>query len=177
MNMELPRVTEILKSAGLIDVTWLTDEGRERGSFVHLACQYLDEGTLDEETVDPAIRGYLEAYKAWRQQWPIPGWTWIECGHQDPMGLYRGTQDRILAQRPRLVLDIKTGCPVPATALQMAAYVNMLPDPYSYQRLALHLKPDGTFVVKEYPRENYAADLRVFMAAVQLYYWKGEHHV
>jgi len=174
---ELPRVTDILKEAGLIDVSWLTPEGRDRGSYVHQACQFYDEGDLDESTVDSAIAGYLDGYKKFRRESSIESWDWIECPQQDPRGLYRGTPDRIIDVRPRAVWDPKTGSPVPCTALQLAAYVNMLPDPYSYRRFALYLKPNGTYTVVEFPREQYAHDLSIFMAALNIYYWRQEHHV
>ena len=40
----LPSVTEILRSVGLIDATWYTEEARQRGTAVHLACEYWDSG-------------------------------------------------------------------------------------------------------------------------------------
>jgi hypothetical protein len=48
----LPSVTTILKSVGLIDASFYTIEGRERGSAVHLACEYFDQGDLDEDTLE-----------------------------------------------------------------------------------------------------------------------------
>lgn len=174
---QLPRVTEILKAAGLIDTQWLTDAGRDRGTYVHQACQFYDEGDLDESTLDPAIAGYVLAYKVFRDDSPIGDWDWVECPMHDPLGLYRGTEDRIVERRPRQLWDIKTGCQVPSTALQLAAYVNMLDDPYSYRRFAVYLKPTGQYKVVEYPRENYARDLRVFMSALNLYQWRQENHV
>ena len=177
VQLELPRVTEILKAAGLIDTKWLTEHGRDRGSAVHAATQYYDEHDLDEASLDPQIAGYVAAYRKWRQESPVDEWEWIECPQQDPLGLYRGTLDRILSRRPRELWDIKSGCPVPCTALQMAAYVNMLPDPYSYRRFAVYLKPDGTYHVREYLRTHYARDLRIFMSALNIYQWRKEHHV
>ena len=36
-------VTQILKTCGLIDDTWYTEKGRQRGQAVHLATQLYDE--------------------------------------------------------------------------------------------------------------------------------------
>jgi hypothetical protein len=176
-QLELPRVTDILKDAGLIDTTWLTEHGRDRGSAIHLGCQFYDEHDLDEGSIDPNIVGYVEAYKKFRAESPVAEWHWIECPHQDPLGLYQGTPDRIVDVRPKAIYDVKTGCPVPATALQLAAYVNMLPDPYSYRRFAVYLKANGTYQVREYPREEYASDLRIFMSALNIYSWRKANHV
>jgi hypothetical protein len=138
MNLQLPRVTEVLVGAGLIDTTFMTEAGRERGTAVHLACQYLDENDLDMDSVDPALVGYLDAYRDFRQQVAMDG-SWIEMPQQDPKGLYRGTPDRILVDRPRCIYDLKSGAPQPSTALQLAAYVHMMPDEYSYGRYAVYL--------------------------------------
>ena len=169
----LPRVTEVLKGAGLIDTQWFTEEGAARGTAVHTACQYLDEGDLDLTTLDPRIEGYVRAYDAWRRDsGVIVGADWIECPQQDPRGLYRGTPDRILTTRPRKLIDLKTGSYQAWVALQLAAYVNMLPDPYSYSRYALYLSPDGRYSVKEFPKGEYSTDLSAFLSALNLYNWK-----
>ena len=178
--MTLPRVTEILQGAGLIDTTWFTDEGCLRGTAVHAACHYLDEGDLDEDSLDPALRGYVEAYKKyWQDIGPLGNgvgnphkWEWIECPKQDPLGLYRGTPDRIAVVRPRELWDIKTGGALRWHPIQLAAYVNMLDDPYAYRRFGVYLKADGSYSVHEYPRTDYQRDLAVFMAALTLYNWR-----
>lgn len=172
---QLPRVTKILADAGLVDTTWFTAEGCERGQMVHLACQYLDEGDLDEDSLDPALMGYVEAYKSFRAQQGACEWEWIECPRQDPMGLYRGTPDRIVIVRPRSLWDLKGGAPLRWHAIQTAAYVNMLPDPYSYRRFGLYLKPNGQYSVREYPRADYQRDLNVFMSALTLHNWRDHH--
>lgn len=172
VNHNLPRVTGILKDAGLIDTSWFTEAGSNRGTAVHLACQYLDEGDLDVSSLDPQLEGYVLAYDQWRQDSGFKGAEWIECPQQDPRGLYRGTPDRILTTRPRCVWDIKTGAYQRWVSLQLAAYVNCLEDPYSYDRRALYLSPNGTYAVKEFPKTEYAADLAVFLSALNVANWK-----
>lgn len=172
VNTDLPRVTWILQEAGLIDTTWYTEEACNRGTLVHLACQYLDEEALDWDTVDPSIEGYVRAYGKWRHDSGNRAAQWIECPMQDPKGLYRGTADRILADRPRAILDVKTGPRQKWIALQLAAYVNMMDDPYSYRRFSLHLRQDGTYDVVEYPRAEYSRDLVVFMSALNIANWR-----
>ena len=169
----LPRVTEILKSAGLIDTAFMTEDGRERGSMVHLACQYMDEGDLDPESVDETLAGYLEAYRDFRQQQGDKA-MWIELPLQDPKGLYRGTTDRVLTDRPRALYEIKTSVSCPWARYQTAAYVAMLPDPFSYSRYGVFLKPNGKYSIREYPKTEYVKDLNVFMAALAIFYAKQE---
>ena len=167
----LPSVTQILQAAGIIDTQWFTDEARDRGTAVHAACEYYDQGELDESSVDPAIAGYLDAYKSW-QALNGRDCTWIERSVSDQRKLYAGTPDRILTTQPRAVVDIKTGQPQDWHRLQLAAYVNCLHDPFSYQRIGLYLRSDGEFSVVKYELKNYTNDLAVFMAAVKIYYWK-----
>jgi hypothetical protein len=139
---------------------------------VHLACQYYDEGDLDFDSLDPELEGYVSAYAAWRQESGLSGSEWIECPMTDPRGLYRGTSDRIFTARPRSLWDIKTGAFQAWIALQTAAYVNMLPDPYSYSRFSVHLSPDGAYSVREFPKADYAQDLAVFLSALNIVNYK-----
>lgn len=176
MGTNLPRVTEILKSTGLIDTTFFTEAGRERGTAVHLACQYLDENDLDLDSLDPALWGYVDAYRDFRQQVAMDG-AWIEMPQTDPRGLYRGTPDRVLVARPRAIWDIKTGPPMRWHALQLSAYVNMLEDPYGYGRFGVYLKHDGKYSIKEYQKNEYQRDLNVFLSALNIYTWKHQNNL
>jgi len=175
VNTNLPRVTEVLKDAGIVDTRWFTQAVRDRGTAVHAACHYHDEGDLDEASVDPVIAPYLEAYCKFQADHGAVQWEWIECPQQDPLGRYRGTPDRILQARPRQLWDIKSGCHFPWHAIQTAAYVNMLPDPYSYRRFGLYLKKDATYQVREFPREEFARDLGVFNAALTVTEWRTHY--
>lgn len=162
----LPSVTQVLADAGLIDTTWYREGGAQRGKAVHLACQYLDEGDLDEATVDPAIIGYLEAYKRFKKECSIkPEWIEIPLGN----GLYAGTPDRVMKTRPRVIWDLKTSTLQPFHKWQLAAYVHLLEDPFSYSRCGLYLSDSGRYTIKEFPKSEYLADLNVFLAALVIY--------
>ncbi len=171
----LPRVTQILRDVGLIDTSFMTDAGRERGTAVHQCCEFWDQNDLDMDSVDPAIIGYLDSYREFRLQQPMQG-AWIELPMQDKAGLYRGTSDRVLVDRPRAVFDIKTGPYQAWHCLQLSAYVNMLPDPYSYNRIGVYLKANGKYSIKEFPKAEYARDLAVFMSCLNIYNWKEGHN-
>ena len=64
----VPSVTQVLTLAGIHDVSHVPLHYLERaagiGSAVHQACEYLDEGKLDLESVDSLIVGYVLAYRA-----------------------------------------------------------------------------------------------------------------
>jgi hypothetical protein len=167
----LPSVTAILQKAGLIDPTWYTEESRQRGGALHLAAEYFDRGTLVFDDLDPQIACYLRGFIQFRRNGhPLTANEWIETPLKDPLGLYAGTPDRILINRPRSIWDLKSGDYKPADKWQLASYTNMLEEPKSYRRFCLYLRPNGTYRVREFPQQEYAEDLNVFFAALTIYY-------
>lgn len=167
----LPSVTGILKAVGIIDTAFYTEEGRERGSAVHLACEFLDQGDLDESTIDLQIAGYVEAYKKFKSD---TGWEfdWIEAPVSDKAHTYAGTPDRILVSRPRRIIDLKTGPFQKWHAIQAAAYANCLDDFFSYSRFGVYLQGSGKYSLREYPKAEFVSDLAIFQSALNIYYWK-----
>jgi len=163
-----PRVTRILRGAGLVDTRWFTPESRERGRAVHLACQYLDDGDLDRASVTEEIRPYLAAYEGfcediiWRQ------WAAIESPVKHSVLRYRGTPDRV--SDAGAVYEIKTGAPAPWHALQLAAYAACLSG--HVERWAVYLQADGKYKVVPYQSRT---DWRAFQAALTIYNWKLTH--
>ena len=164
----VPSVTDILQDVGIIDAGFFTDGGAERGRLVHLICEYYDLGVLDESTVDPAFAGYFAAYKSYRSKNQIK-MKWIEESLVDPSGLYCGTPDRPVVTRPRRMIDIKTGDPQDWHKIQLAGYVGMFRDPFSFTREGLYLQDSGSFRVITYPLDELVRDLAVFNAALTIY--------
>jgi len=64
----LPSVTQILEAEGAVDTTFYDEYSRHRGSMVHLATHLDDTGELDEDSVDPVIRPYLEAWRRFKRE-------------------------------------------------------------------------------------------------------------
>jgi hypothetical protein len=69
----------------------------------------------------------------------------------------------------RAVLDLKTGLPGPAAALQTAGYAELIdaefgPGPVPLRRFALQALPSGKFRLEEYG--SHAADRRDFLACL-----------
>ena len=163
----LPSVTQVIKSAGLVDDTFYDDYSCQRGSAVHLATALYDEGTLDESTVADEIKGYLVGWVKFLKESKFkPEAIEKRLSHQ--IYSYAGTIDRIgLLNGRQVICDIKTGALMPTVGVQLAAYKNLTEaDNNTY---AIKLNTDGTYALKKYSAQ---ADWMVFMACLNLYNWK-----
>ena len=169
----IPGVNEILTELNMQE-NWGSETDMLRGTWVHQACQYYDEGTLDQWEFDPVILGYLEGWKKFR----------VEQCPRDPdlneKALYSaygfaGTVDRLFGH---IVLDIKTGEPGWITGLKLAAYQILVegqiakwggPEPGVIKRCAVKLNADGSYKLYWY---NSRKDKELFLACVSLYHYK-----
>lgn len=168
--MSLPHVTRILQEVGLIDTTWFTDEGRDRGSALHLATEYLDRGELDEATVDPLIVSRLAAYRRFIEE-VKPEILSIE-EHVEYPGSYQGTLDRrVIMDGREGVIDIKAGGAAPWHSLQLAAYALCFDRPLARWNLYL---TDGYKLVGCGPRR---ADDDMWRACVCFAAWRRKNAV
>ncbi len=175
----IPSVTQMLDAMGLKSGTeWMTPEHSQRGTFVHTACQLLDEDDLDEETLDIELKGYVEAYKKFKS----------ESGFKVELIEYRvcsriygfaGTLDRTgTIKEHYCVLDIKSGVKQPCDALQTAGYMIALSEEKGWekkarcQRYALYLCKDGTYKLQQHANHT---DKDVFLSALAVCKWKKEN--
>lgn len=157
-------------------------EHRRRGRAVHRAAELHDRGRLDESSVTDSLRGYVDAWESFAQQWGAE-WDAIEAvlfsedlgygGIPDRMVLYDGTnlpilrRDYMIARGTLVVLDIKTGKsanPAPGWELQTIAYARMFGEAAARRcfRVATMLRPDGTFGVRTRDHRRNAADLAMW---------------
>lgn len=176
----VPGVTELLRRYYL-SADWLQVPAqtlllkRELGTAVHRATHYEDEGTLDVNTVDPALEPYLAAWRAFKADSGFEALL-LETPLVHPLYRYAGTPDRFGwirwgRQVERLaIVDLKTGDPEDAgAAYQTAAYANALRSvlagdlltaarPFAsalglhsdhleepWERISVQLKPDGRY--------------------------------
>ncbi len=167
----VPGVTEILQSVGIIDTTWFTEESAWRGSVIHKCCELDDLGDLDEASVVEEAKGYLEAWRLFKRE----------------MKFLDGA-----------VVDLKTGQILPWVKYQLAAYSEFRPTgtsrenierPMLYEcngisfagtpdrlippfpalrRIAVRLKPNGKYGIKEFPIHERRGDLNIFLAALAI---------
>ena len=163
---KVPSVTEILRAEGFIDTAWFTDYGRQRGKLAHLAIHLLDEGELDEESLDPVLSPYVEAWKRFKADTGVRVIE-SEAPCADPLGRYAGTPDKIVVMDGKQVcLDIKTGTVQPWTRLQLCAYCEAKG---IYRRSAVGLHDDGTYKLHPYTDRQ---DFAVWNAVLAVYWWK-----
>ena len=100
-------VTQVLSGAGCIDTKFFTDQGRKNGTRRHLVTELYDKGILDEATVDPADRPYLDAWIKAKEEWKIQI-VRIETQMYHPLLRYAGIVDRLC-----LVDGVPTVCSAP----------------------------------------------------------------
>ena len=120
----IPRTTEVCKL--LAPRGWEVDEYYLRkGRIVHLILEWEDSGELDESTVDPNLKGYLQGYRKFKID---TGWVPLYretkfyslkygfCGRADAVGSF-------LKKRWIWCLDFKTGQPHESDLYQAPAYL------------------------------------------------------
>lgn len=121
----LPRVTQVLSDLGFTYYTH-NEQAMALGRSVHKAIHYAERGTLDWQTLHPALAGPLAAYQKLKVEKGLvvvatevelvhPQWRYI--GHPDWIGRRAGSDDLILVDwKVSDAPDVKTA------KLQLAAY-------------------------------------------------------
>lgn len=172
-------VTQALSLSGIVDGGVFPPGAAERGTAVHLACQFDDEGSLDEETVAENIRPYLEGWRRFRAESNfrhIPGG--IEQRVYSALG-FAGTIDRIgtFGEGPLWIIDIKSGVKHRSWPIQTAAYslayceMNGLASA-TVMRATVQVTRDATYQLIPYRATR---DFNVFRAALTIAMWRREH--
>ena len=169
-GVEVISVTQALVSSGIIDTKWFTEWARHRGSTVHKCIEFMVKGTLDLNTVDPRIQGYLDAYQRFlddtgfkckaveRQVWSISGRF---AGTLDQLGTF-GDKTAIV--------DTKTGALLRPTGLQLTGYASAIQQEtgtFVERLVGLQLKQDGTYNMKAYRPE-----FEAWKACLKVAWWK-----
>jgi len=173
----IPSVTTILQSAGIVDYRFVKKEDREfyltRGSYIHTATQYLDEGDLNLEDLDPEIRGYVEGYVKFKKDTGFTP-TMIEFRSFNASLWYAGTLDRVgMLNGNRVIVDFKSGTVAKWVELQtLGGYAQMTGVGPVTAGYGLELKADGTYNLSE-PFTHFTEAARVFSAAVIIERWKN----
>ena len=175
-----PGVTEVLASHGFFGGYPVGGDYMLRGRYVHSACQFLDNGTLDESSLNYRIRGYVSAYKRLLFN---TGADIIaaETRMAHPIRGYCGTPDRFVINNGEVeVWDLKTGNVIPGVRLQLSAYAMLAafhPDLMMLchgpiRRVAVELHDDGTYRFNAYEIHDNQRDEAAWVAALNLYHWK-----
>lgn len=185
-GIEIPGVTRLLEACGIIDWSHVApatlERAKQRGTAVHQALHYFDDGELDSETLSPEIHGYVMAYAAFKNQAQFEpllvenmGWSpaFRYAGRMDRVGIFHISSETSTEKTSHAIIDFKSGVVLPGHRIQLAAYNMLLPEPRKYRRIALKLNQDGTYKVHEFPQRDLQSDFGVFQAACQLWHWKA----
>lgn len=155
-GMALDSVTTILKEElGLYQFSSQT--APIRGTNVHKACHYHDEGDLNEKSLSGEVLSYFEQYKKALAHYKIIVRA-NELMRYSPTYHFAGTLDKIVTiETSNGVLDIKT-CKVfktePWHSWQTASYLEMVKKEFAAnglpltKRWALYLTPDSFHLVE-----------------------------
>jgi len=187
-------VTRILQLCGFIDDRWYTEYGRWRGSAVHRATHYFDEGDIDRRTLDPVIKPFVADWKAFREatrfmpveiEQPVFEPTYGYCGTPDRIGFFalsdlakffswekvKGLLGKTEpAAEPNVIVDIKAypGGQVPWwVRYQLAGYGRARDPKRVFHRFAVVLTGE-THKVKDYPLDEYVEDVNDFLSCVRV---------
>lgn len=175
----LTSVTQALKGAGLVEYDSIPasvlERARLRGTAVHAACHYLDDGdSLDWTTVDPEIVGYIRAWENFKKETGVEILA-METPMYHPVYFYSGTPDRdIRLNGRRGVLDLKTYEVKDWTGIQLAGYEMMMRGKDApLDRWGLWLKQDGKYRLTPFKDYN---DEKVFLSCLTITNWKLNHN-
>jgi len=174
----LPSVTTLINGA-LVNYAGIPAavlaHARDMGRAVHLATKLHDDGDLDEASLDPRIRPYLDAYlrfvaetdfKTHQSEQPL----------YHPKLLYAGTPDRAgMLDGALIVLDLKKMLVLSNwIGVQLAAYAELLRvnGCQVKKRYALSLRNDGTYRLREFKSVD---DWPCFLALLAIVNWKEKY--
>lgn len=103
----IPSVTTVLKKAGMTpDYSFVDPWYAQRGTYIHRATELWENGVLDEDTVDPLIAGYVDAYKACRRDFPVMVMA-QEVRLWHPVHCYAGIIDMVIEGNKHYKLFLK----------------------------------------------------------------------
>jgi hypothetical protein len=180
---EVPSVSEVLGLAKF-NSTRYGKSGHNsawRGTTAHAACEFWDDGTLDESSLDPRLKGYLDAWRKFRtESGAEPVLIEQQVGHRDYM--YAGTLDRLMRIGPRyILLDIKTGAKRSWHEIQGVAYLAALEHCRSHipidlpvgriEVMTVYLTHDGGYDFK--PVDDPYGKICIFEGAIPRAKWQA----
>ena len=178
----IPSVTGILSDAGLFDYRGVPPEVMEAarlfGQAVHRATELYDMESLDMATVNEPLIPYLEAWKKFRADFKVVIYpSWIEkpiCSYKYQFGTI---PDRICSIGNKVTLiEVKSTATIQkAVAIQMGGQEIVVEENYGKvrQRIAVQLKPDGTYRIEEFKNPT---DKTVFISALNVWRWRKENN-
>lgn len=172
-------VSRVLELNGIVDKAWFTDYARDRGEHAHRAIELLDRNDLDEATLDPQLRPYVDAWAQFCADADCQ-WSHIEVPLCDPARGFAGKPDRIgLVFGEPAIADAKTGAHFVYHELQvrggyarLAEACDIVPSARRVKCYGVYLTSDGKYSLREFKDPT---ALAVFDAARLVAQWKLAH--
>jgi hypothetical protein len=178
-------VTQVLQLMGLVNYDFIREEILQRksqiGIAVHKSIEYLCEGALDWDTVDPAAMPYVVGAESWMREMAFVSEKREQAGIATINGMSFGYaydhkgKMRYKGRERQVILDLKTcSASSPSWALQTAGYAlaENPNSPASLLRVVTQLLPDGR--VKPIYFED-LQDYRTFQYMLYCAIWKTNH--
>jgi len=124
---------------GLIDTSFLTNEGRQRGTDVHAALEKFDHGTLGEP--DEWLLPWLAGWEQFCADYEVEHVSTEEICH-NPTWWYAGIRDRKSFVKGTLTaIELKTGAKEHHHVAQTWAYADA--EPKVTQGIRVYLRPEN----------------------------------
>ena len=178
-GVQVPGVTSIL--APLSDFSMVPKVVLERasqfGKAVHKMVELYCHKYLDEDSLDPALEPYLEAWVSFVDDHKVTT-DFVEQPMYHKVYRFAGTPDVIgMVDGERSIIDIKsTAALYPSVGPQVWAYAelaknNSMP---TTGRYAVRLCPDATYELKRFPDQG---DFSIFASLLTLRNWCKQHNI
>ena len=176
-DVRVPGVNEIAKALGLIDTSFMTDEGADRGKRRHELLEDYDNEKLDWGNVQPEDAYVLVGWREFLEDtgFRVQG---VELPVYHSGFHYAGTIDRVLEGDQTYIVDIKTGSSIhPWHRLQVALYALAYADAFdtSIPRM-------GIVHIREAKKRQYSWKevsepfiLESAFSIVQSYHWQQKN--
>lgn len=170
----LPGATDVIKAAGLVDTDWMSEEARWRGKCVHRGVELVNKKTIDWETVDESIAGYLRSYDRFLT---VSGFQVV--GSEEPcFSTAFGCLPDLwgILNKCDSIVELKTGVVPHWAAFQTALQRRALFEDRgfrAFKRFGLRLMADGSLaslIAFDDPRDDARA-----LGLVDLFHWKLAH--
>lgn len=191
----IPGVTAVLGQ--VVDFSFVRDEVLDRkraiGSALHSAIELDRMGVLDEDSVDPAVRPYLDGWRAWLDQqscFTIHAGELPVCSRVYRYGCTPDVWGELQVGEVAVpfVMELKSSATVhPSVGLQTAAQARAIAETIhdgrraaadlwvsTVRRFVLQLLPTGKYSLRELTARD---DFSTFLALLTAYRWKQRHNI
>lgn len=176
---QMPSVTQVIKSAGMMP-PYSDMKAMEYGKLVHEAVADIIAGNTPQ--IDCFVKIAVDGFLKWRKDYK-PQIFMSEKPGASETHRYAGTSDiGAVIGKDSWLIDVKTGDPSPWHIIQLAAYNELFKDkvgkPFNkFAGLYLSATSPGEYHFKPYSMADIRTGFSVFLNALNIHRWKGNHNV